>query len=661
MGVALRRYTADILSETTGLALTGATLQVVQPGTSTRVPVYVANDAGGATVAQPIPNGTAFYVPDGRYDLLATGPRGTKRIPQVDLFDGFEQNRRLEAVENGEPGAPGSLRADLLASTGSGRVSFETEGSGTRKRDVASKLGDVISVKDFGAIGDDMLHTVQEWIIPGALGPYASLAAVQVDYPHVTSVNDSIDWAAIQAAFAHAGGLSITEVPIDSYAFAIKGGAEVLIPAGSYWLGTSPTLEMPQNVSMRGVGNHSSILRSEYNGPILRNDATTAAGTGSYNREGTTLRDFGIIGNPAKPLQDGLSLLRWVSGVIENVHVSKCGRDGVVFREGVCGIINNLMVSLNKGTGLRIRRGVADAWESADGPYPSNGLTFNGFRAIANDGFGILLEDYANGIVFNEPFVEYNNGGGTVNDGCQIVVQTGTYCPIIFNRLWSEGDHLAAHVYVNNSGAQVALIGWRHFSHGDLVDRALIATAGSVRVKEAWGASNSYPTINGSNAPYRIAAGAVSIDVVDDAGASVTGLGKVEKMDGSRVALENELWMFGRDGSYGNFKHYSASGAVSVMEFFRDDEQSVPWLRLEPFYRAIALADVMLKRTGTRTLGLDTRGGAQFFDQGSTWNGNHGLMGNYHLWVDATGALRMKNGAPTGDTDGAVVGTQVSA
>lgn len=34
------------------------------------------------------------------------------------------------------------------------------------------------------------------------------------------------------------------------------------------------------------------------------------------------------------------------------------------------------------------------------------------------------------------------------------------------------------------------------------------------------------------------------------------------------------------------------------------------------------------------------------------------VLGAYYLWVDATGDLRIKSGAPTSDTDGTVVGTQ---
>lgn len=40
------------------------------------------------------------------------------------------------------------------------------------------------------------------------------------------------------------------------------------------------------------------------------------------------------------------------------------------------------------------------------------------------------------------------------------------------------------------------------------------------------------------------------------------------------------------------------------------------------------------------------------------YNTAHLIMGNYHLWIDTNGRLRIKNGAPTSDADGVVVGTQ---
>lgn len=40
------------------------------------------------------------------------------------------------------------------------------------------------------------------------------------------------------------------------------------------------------------------------------------------------------------------------------------------------------------------------------------------------------------------------------------------------------------------------------------------------------------------------------------------------------------------------------------------------------------------------------------------WDQGHIQLGSYHIWVDSTGDLRIKNGAPSSDTDGTIVGTQ---
>jgi len=42
----------------------------------------------------------------------------------------------------------------------------------------------------------------------------------------------------------------------------------------------------------------------------------------------------------------------------------------------------------------------------------------------------------------------------------------------------------------------------------------------------------------------------------------------------------------------------------------------------------------------------------------SAYNAGRLVLGSYHIWVDGSGRLRIKNGSPTSDTDGTVVGTQ---
>lgn len=42
----------------------------------------------------------------------------------------------------------------------------------------------------------------------------------------------------------------------------------------------------------------------------------------------------------------------------------------------------------------------------------------------------------------------------------------------------------------------------------------------------------------------------------------------------------------------------------------------------------------------------------------SGWDERHLVLGNYHIWVDADGILRINEGAPTEDKDGVAVGDQ---
>ena len=62
---------------------------------------------------------------------------------------------------------------------------------------------------------------------------------------------------------------------------------------------------------------------------------------------------------------------------------------------------------------------------------------------------------------------------------------------------------------------------------------------------------------------------------------------------------------------------------------------------------------------GTGSVG-NVSGNVQIKDTAGNagWNTAHLMIGIYHLWVDSTGRLRVKNSAPTSDTDGTVVGTQ---
>lgn len=92
--------------------------------------------------------------------------------------------------------------ADIASSIGASLVGISPSGFAEFIRTVESVLKERISIKDYGAVGDGMYRPVSDWYTVGATQyrGFANLAAVQAKFPHVTSPDDSIDWAATQAA-----------------------------------------------------------------------------------------------------------------------------------------------------------------------------------------------------------------------------------------------------------------------------------------------------------------------------------------------------------------------------------------------------------------------------------------------------------------------------
>lgn len=73
------------------------------------------------------------------------------------------------------------------------------------------------------------------------------------------------------------------------------------------------------------------------------------------------------------------------------------------------------------------------------------------------------------------------------------------------------------------------------------------------------------------------------------------------------------------------------------------------------FGDGVTAPDTRILRTGAKQWSFGNDNDVVY---GGTWDKGHPVLGTYHLWVDATGALRIKNGKPTTDLDGTVVGLQ---
>jgi len=128
--------------------------------------------------------------------------------------------------------------AMLASASGSALIGHSMAAIGSMVRPVQAVLRDqAFNPKDFGAIGDSGLHPLSD--------RFATLAAAQAVYPFVTRLNQTQDWAGIQAALNAASSNPN-----------VRG--KVLLPLGYFVL--SDPLQMPSFATFEGVSRYGSVL-----------------------------------------------------------------------------------------------------------------------------------------------------------------------------------------------------------------------------------------------------------------------------------------------------------------------------------------------------------------------------------------------------------------
>lgn len=131
-----------------------------------------------------------------------------------------------------------------IGATSADLVEFTQGGTGAVPRDVEDKLHEFVTPEDFGALGIGELHQVSEWLIGGVRDRgFADLAAIQAVYPHVTSLTDEIDYAALQAAINYC-----------------QSGLRVLTLRGRYWINKGLVIGAPMWIRGAGWSGTQSII-----------------------------------------------------------------------------------------------------------------------------------------------------------------------------------------------------------------------------------------------------------------------------------------------------------------------------------------------------------------------------------------------------------------
>lgn len=243
---------------------TGETLRIQRSTPKTQAATWGENDAfPQKTIESALDKllliaqegGNAGTVNDGiTGDVLSLVSSGA-----TDYWDAESQIIRGVATPTGNTDATPKLYVDeaisdaVFADVGS----FTQNGTGAVTRTYLAKNREIISVADFGAVGDGTsrpLSTV-----------YGSLAEAQAVYPHASALTQELDWAAAQAAINYLDGLST------------RGGV-IFFPRGKYILNDTLTIS-DDGLSLVGEGVGSVWVASSWGAAPtdLQFDHTTGA------------------------------------------------------------------------------------------------------------------------------------------------------------------------------------------------------------------------------------------------------------------------------------------------------------------------------------------------------------------------------------------------
>jgi hypothetical protein len=365
-----------------------------RPGVSVLVeyegsPATIYSDNGVTPKANPLTTGAggsfSFYAANGVYTLTAGEISET-----VTLFDSTELataggaalignapagSIAAETVQDAinELDTEKTAAADLAASGGSALVGFVADGTGAVLRTLQAKQRDIVSVDDFGAIGDGDTHPLSE--------RYASLAAAQEDYPHAAALTDEIDWCALMAGIealylAKGGDLHAPDLYVVH--------APVVVPQRVTLVGSNPGFAN-QYVTDHAAPKKSAIFvraGSNCDALVFRCRLTNNAGT----LEETTLGGRNV---DARHFGGARSLCVWgnrsANQSPEVADLNTAGR-GIVVQGSRYVTLENVTAMFCAEDGV-----FAESYDYGTGSIPTNNLMWCGVSSHSNAGNGFNL------------------------------------------------------------------------------------------------------------------------------------------------------------------------------------------------------------------------------------------------------------------------------
>ena len=379
----------------------------------------------------------------------------------------------------------------------------------------------------------------------------------------------------------------------------------VYIPRGIFQIDAGIILASP----IRIFGDGFDI--SNETGSIIKTAQTTGVAlefdnvSGSFD-DGFILEDFMIVGpNTGSAIGFQVEGAVWPHSVFRNLCAKNMGSHGFYFDDCLSANVENCRAQANGGNGFRVAQ--------------SNSLRFRGCSAESNG----------------------SHGWEFINDG----TAGERVAPSLVQCLSEEnaGDAVRINQYssimISECYLQVASL--------SNVDYACIRidTSSSARIINNYITSNvAFPLFSGVKF-----VGGLFCEVIGNSfvGGFINGQDIVEDANSGRnIAFGNS-----GNGTQGmaSFTSVSTTGSVYHSQMGSGSNYGQEWYAGYQRFKNLA---------GTTQFDTTSAGVKVYSPAGANSYEYPLYLGAYSLWVDSTGDLRIKNGVPTSDTDGTVVGTQ---
>lgn len=662
----MQKYNGQLIrqfaSSVTGNAASGVTVTVRKQSDNSLATLYVENNIAGATLSNPLTTSStghfAFYAADGVYTLTFSDNTPQQVIQLQDTvalqeqFDSAVMNagyipggtfsagatltqanqvlsdgssywrwdgsfpKTVTAGSSPTPTGAGqwilvsdqALRADLAASNSTvliggieaGDLSFRYQGE---------LLGDFVELIKW--LPKNIAQRVYDNDITLDIKPYLDTALTlykHVELPELTvytSGNHNITQRRISGKSPERSIIKLMGTNTAGIIF--RNGVTSTVGLGGWGAGLDFSIK---NLWIQGNWDGSSGLSTV---TVERINGATGVSSGPYNTQiGVLQADYNFETN--------LGLIKAINCVrvnMENCRVSLSYGHGVmVYRHGYSLYQDNLVYA-NRGSGF---------WLTAD--TPENGITSTNFIANKVEGnrgwFGNMRFKYYYGCSIYGQLNEAGNYGFYLEEGAELDV-TGGY---------SEAA-TTADVRIDTAAWNINFINHAWFTPPVIPSTRghfIYSKQSGMQYKPSEGANNNFAGMTFS----------------DDGKFGVGTTNRVRKFNvRTPLAAAGQPAFSQRDGL--RLSGSAADGNDTVTTEVLTEGNANDSNKSRIVFGVNSGSGLIYKTRITEDGHYHTDG---------TWNGSHYMFGAYHLWVDATGDLRIKSSAPTSDTDGAVVGAQ---